>query len=56
MDLRSALQALPKRQREVVVLRYIADLSENQTAVQLGCSVGTVKTHAFRGLAAPARY
>jgi RNA polymerase sigma-70 factor (sigma-E family) len=45
------LQALPKRQREVVALRYLADLSEAEVAAALGCSVGTVKQHASRGLA-----
>ena len=44
--------ALPRRQREVVVLRYLADLSEAATAQELGTSVGSVKQHAHRGLAA----
>ncbi len=48
----AALEALPKRQREVVVLRHLADLPEAEVARQLGCSVGTVKQHAHRGLAA----
>jgi RNA polymerase sigma-70 factor (sigma-E family) len=52
VDLAHALDGLPRRQREVVVLRYIADLSEATVASALGCSVGTVKTHASRGLAA----
>jgi RNA polymerase sigma-70 factor (sigma-E family) len=52
VDLHRALAGLPKRQREVVVLRYVADLSEAAVADALGCSVGTVKTHASRGLAA----
>jgi RNA polymerase sigma-70 factor (sigma-E family) len=51
VDLVKALTSLPRRQREVVVLRYLGDLSEAQTAEALGCSVGTVKTHASRGLA-----
>jgi RNA polymerase sigma-70 factor (sigma-E family) len=51
-DLVVALRRLPKRQREVVVLRYLADLSESAVAVELGCSVGTVKSHAARGLGA----
>ena len=41
-----------RRQREVVVLRYLADLSEVDVARALGCSVGSVKTHASRGLSA----
>jgi DNA-directed RNA polymerase specialized sigma24 family protein len=38
-------------QRAVVVLRYAEDLSERQVADMLGISTGSVKTHAFRGLA-----
>lgn len=47
-----ALQALPRRQREVLVLRYYADLTERQTAEALGVSAGSVKAYASRGLAA----
>ena len=46
-----ALAALPPRQRAVLVLRYFDDLSEGETARVLGCSLGTVKSHAARGLA-----
>jgi DNA-directed RNA polymerase specialized sigma24 family protein len=35
----------------VLVLRYFADLSEAETAAALGCSVGSVKSQASRGLA-----
>ena len=52
VDLHRALAGLPRRQRQVVVLRYVADLPETDVAAALGCSVGTVKTHASRGLAA----
>ncbi|MEZ5169805.1 MAG: SigE family RNA polymerase sigma factor [Acidimicrobiia bacterium] len=52
VDLVRALRTLSRRQREVVTLRYIADLSERDVALQLRCSAGTVKTHASRGLAA----
>jgi RNA polymerase sigma factor (sigma-70 family) len=52
LDLQRALRALSKRQREVVVLRYLADLPEADVARALGCSVGSVKTHGSRGLAA----
>ncbi|EFC80595.1 SigE family RNA polymerase sigma factor [Parafrankia sp. EUN1f] len=46
-----ALAVLPARQRAVVVLRYCEDLPEARVAEILGCSTGTVKTHASRGLA-----
>lgn len=51
-DLVRALAALPPRQRAVVVLRYFEDLSERETATALGCSVGTVKSHTARAMAA----
>lgn len=47
-----ALRQLPTRQRECLVLRYYLDLSEADIAAALGVSVGSVKTHASRGLAA----
>jgi RNA polymerase sigma factor (sigma-70 family) len=46
-----ALAGLPPRQRSVLVLRYYNDLSEAEIADALGCSVGTVKSQASRGLA-----
>lgn len=46
-----ALLTLPPRQRAVLVLRYFDDLSEVDTAIALGCSVGTVKSAASRALA-----
>ena len=49
---RAALAELPRRQRAVLVLRYVEDLSEASIAELLGCSAGTVKTHAHRGLRA----
>jgi RNA polymerase sigma factor (sigma-70 family) len=52
IDLVAALSRLPRRQREVVVLRYLADLGEQEVADRLGCTVGSVKQHATRGLAA----
>jgi RNA polymerase sigma-70 factor (sigma-E family) len=47
----AALQTLPQRQREVVVLRYWLDLTETQVAATLNCSVGNVKSQAARALA-----
>ncbi len=52
VDLQRALLTLSPKQRDVVVLRYLVDLPEAEVAETLGCSVGTVKTHASRGLAA----
>jgi RNA polymerase sigma-70 factor (sigma-E family) len=48
----AALDVLPPRQRSAVVLRHWLDLSEQQCADELGCSVGTVKSLASRGRAA----
>lgn len=44
------LGRLPPRTRAVLVLRYWEDYSEGDTANLLGCSTGTVKSHASRGL------
>jgi len=52
LALARAIRTLPARQQEVVVLRYLSDLSEAETAAALRISVGSVKTHAHRGLAA----
>jgi RNA polymerase sigma-70 factor (sigma-E family) len=51
----AALTALPRRRREVLVLRYYLDLSEAEIAATLGVSAGTVKSTAARGLAELAR-
>lgn len=45
-----ALGCLPPRQRVVLVLRYWEDMTERETARSIGCSVGSVKRHAARGL------
>lgn len=52
MDLADALRRLPKRQREVVVLRYLADQSQAATATALGITQSTVARHAAAGLSA----
>lgn len=52
LTLADAVRALPPRQRAVVVLRYFHDLTEADTARTLGLSVGTVKSHHSRALAA----
>jgi RNA polymerase sigma-70 factor (sigma-E family) len=46
-----ALRTLPRRQREVLVLRYWSELSEAEIAAALGIARGTVKSSASRGLA-----
>ena len=51
-DLRRQIRNLPPQQRAAIVLRYYEDLTEAQTAEVLGCSVGTVKSHTSRALAA----
>jgi RNA polymerase sigma-70 factor (sigma-E family) len=48
----AALGRPPRRQREVLILRYYLDLSEAQIARALGVSAGSVKTHSHRGLTA----
>jgi RNA polymerase sigma-70 factor (sigma-E family) len=52
LDLRAAMTALPARQRATVVLRFYLDLSVDQTAQLLGCTVGTVKSQTAKALAA----
>ncbi len=49
-DLVAAMASLPRQQRDVIVLRYLADLPERDVAAALGCAVGTVKSSAARGL------
>jgi RNA polymerase sigma-70 factor (sigma-E family) len=47
----AALRALPPKQREALVLKYYADLSEAQIAAAMGISRGAVKSHTARGVA-----
>ncbi|MGC4811257.1 SigE family RNA polymerase sigma factor [Micromonospora sp. DT228] len=46
-----AMRELTPRTRAVIVLRYVVDLPEVAVAAALGCSVGSVKSRASRGLA-----
>jgi len=48
----AAVRGLPPRQRAVIALRYLADLTEAQTAAAMRCSTGTVKGYTARALAA----
>ncbi len=47
-----AVRALPRRQRECVILHYFADLGDVDVADTLGISAGSVKTHLHRARAA----
>ena len=46
----AAVNALPDRERQVLVCRYFLDLSEAETAQVLACPLGSVKSRAWRGL------
>ncbi|WP_330174454.1 SigE family RNA polymerase sigma factor [Streptomyces sp. NBC_01498] len=47
-----AMRGLQRRQREVLVLRYFADMTESQVSETLGISLGSVKAYGSRGIAA----
>ncbi len=51
-ELTRALRALPVKQRRVVVLRHLLDMSEAEVAAELGIARGTVKSAGARGLTA----
>ena len=42
------IQKLPARQREAFLLRYLHDMDVAETAIAMGCSEGSVKTHSSR--------
>jgi RNA polymerase sigma-70 factor (sigma-E family) len=52
LAVRRALEAMSREHREVLVLRYFADLSERETAEALSIPPGTVKSRTARALAA----
>jgi RNA polymerase sigma-70 factor (sigma-E family) len=54
-EIAAALRAIPRRQREVLVLRYYADLDVAEIAQTLGIGQAAVRSHASRGLAALGR-
>jgi RNA polymerase sigma-70 factor (sigma-E family) len=52
IDVRAAMASLPPRQRATLVLRFYCDLPVEETAQELGCTPGTVKSQTAKGLAA----
>jgi RNA polymerase sigma-70 factor (sigma-E family) len=50
LAIEGALTRLTRRERAVVVLRYVEDLTEAQTAAVLGVAVGTVKSATSRAM------
>lgn len=51
VQLRAALGRLDRKDREVIVYRYLLEFSEAETSEALGCPVGTVKSRSARALA-----
>ncbi len=49
-ELRTAVAALPRRQREAVVLRYFEEPSTAEAATAMGCSEGSVKAYLHRAI------
>jgi RNA polymerase sigma factor (sigma-70 family) len=52
VDLADALRALPRRQREAVVLCHLAGMSDREAAAAMNVSSNTLRTHLNRGLSA----
>jgi len=50
LDIERWLRRLPDKHRAVIVLRYLLDLSIEESAAALNCSPGTVKSRSFRAL------
>jgi RNA polymerase sigma factor (sigma-70 family) len=50
VTVREELARLPRRQREAVVLRYYAGMTDEEIADALGVSAGSVKTHLHRAM------
>ena len=51
LEVARALAALPRRQREVAVLRYLLEMSTTEVATALGIGEGTVKSSLSRARA-----
>jgi RNA polymerase sigma factor (sigma-70 family) len=50
VELRAALAGLPRRQREALLLRFLLDLSVEDTAERMGCAPGTVRALTAQGV------
>jgi RNA polymerase sigma factor (sigma-70 family) len=55
-ELRGALSALPRAQREAIELAYYGDLSQREIAERLRVPIGTIKARTARGLRAARRF